>query len=144
MRHRHGGFHLNRPTDERIALYRTMMVSFLTHDRIQTTEAKAKAIQPQIEKLITIARDNTVAHRRLVLAKLPVPMAVDRLFHEVAPRMIGRPGGYTRITKLGPRKGDNAPMALLELVEGVSPASAPAAVTPASTGSTTDTSSAGQ
>lgn len=124
MRHRLGAHKLNRPTHERIALYRSLMAAFLLHGKISTTEAKAKAVQPQVEKLITLARTPSVANRRLALAKLPHPEAVERLFHEIAPTMIGRPGGYTRITKLGSRRGDNAPMAVLELVEASAPAAA--------------------
>jgi len=145
MRHRRGGFKLNRPTHERLSLYRSLMGAFFLHERITTTEAKAKAIRPQIEKMITLARvapdagpTQRVHQFRQALAKLPNPPAVDRLFKEVAPRMQGRPGGYTRIIKVGARHGDNAPMAILELVGAMSAATttppAPATGTTAGTG----------
>jgi large subunit ribosomal protein L17 len=124
VRHGKSGRHLNRPTNQRIALYRSLMGALLLHERITTTEAKAKAVRPQVERLITLARLSPEAtalervHRlRLALAKLPNPAAVDHLFKEIGPRMLERPGGYTRIIKLGPRHGDAAPMAILELVE---------------------------
>jgi large subunit ribosomal protein L17 len=100
------------------------MGAFFLHERITTTEAKAKAIRPQVEKMITLARVPAEAtpiqrvHRlRLALAKLPNPDAVDHLFKQIGPRMQDRTGGYTRIVKVGPRRGDAAPMAVLELVE---------------------------
>jgi large subunit ribosomal protein L17 len=124
VRHRKGGRQLNRPTHERKALYGSLMGALLLHERITTTEAKAKAVRPLVERLITLARvspDATpierVHHLRQALAKLPNPDAVDHLFKEIGPRMASRPGGYTRIIKLGPRHGDAAPMAILELVD---------------------------
>ena len=124
MRHGKRGFHLNRPADERAALYRSLMEAFFLYERITTTEAKAKAVRPHVEKMITLARVSAEAtpvervHRlRQALAKLPNPNAVDRLFAAIGPRMQDRTGGYTRIIKLGPRRGDAAPMAILELVE---------------------------
>src|SRR4051812_11788072 len=101
------------------------MRAVLLHGRITTTEAKAKAVRPQLERLITLARVapdaapvERVHHLRQALAKLPSPDAVDRLFQEIGPQNLNRTGGYTRIIKLGPRHGDAAPMAILELVEG--------------------------
>lgn len=87
------------------------------HEAINTTEAKAKMLRPYAEKLITSARRGDLAARRQVLKDIPDRDVVARLFHEIAPRFEGRPGGYTRIMKLGPRKGDGAAMARIELVE---------------------------
>jgi large subunit ribosomal protein L17 len=98
-------------------LYRSLVGALFLHDKITTTEAKAKAIRSTAEKLITLARQPSIHHRRLAMADLPDKHAVERLFGEIGPRMKGRPGGYTRIVKLGPRMGDAAPMAIIELVE---------------------------
>lgn len=124
MRHRKRGFHLNRPAPVRTALYRSLMGAFFLNERIITTEAKAKAVRPHVEKMITLARispDATPVERlhrlRQAMAKLPNPDAVDRLFKGIGPRMQDRAGGYTRIIKVAPRRGDAAPMAILELVE---------------------------
>ena len=124
MRHRKRGFYLGRPSHERRALYRSLMGAFFLHERITTTETKAKAVRPHIERLITLARVAPEAapidrvHRlRQALAKLPNPPAVQHLFDSIGPRMRSRPGGYTRIIRVGPRHGDAAPMAILELVE---------------------------
>jgi large subunit ribosomal protein L17 len=117
VRHLRAGRKFGRPTNQRTALYRSLMAALFLHDRITTTEAKAKAIRPHAEKLITLSRRPTVHHRRLALADLPHKHAVERLFTEIGPRMAARPGGYTRIVKLGPRFGDAAPMAIIELVE---------------------------
>ena len=116
MRHQKAGYKLGRPTHERIALYRSLMAAIIEHERITTTHAKAKAVQRHVEKLITLARQPTVHHRRLALADLPNKDAVEKLFQEIGPRYVNRPGGYTRITKMGVRKGDGAPMAQIELV----------------------------
>lgn len=117
MRHQRAGKKFGRPTDQRQALYRSLIAALFRHERITTTEAKAKAVRRHAEKLITLARQPTVHHRRLALAELPDKEAVELLFREIGPRMVGRPGGYTRIVKLGPRFGDAAPMAIIELVE---------------------------
>lgn len=117
MRHLRSGKKFGRPTNQRIALYRALVGALFLHDRITTTEAKAKAIRPTAEKLITLAREPSVHHRRLALADLPDKTAVERLFEKIGPQMKTRPGGYTRIVKLGPRMGDAAPMAIIELVE---------------------------
>jgi len=94
-----------------------LAASLFVHERIRTTEAKAKALRPLAEKLITFAKDGSVHARRQVLRVVPDRDVVHKLFAEIAPRFEERPGGYTRIMKLGPRKGDGAPMALIELVE---------------------------
>lgn len=116
MRHQRAGRKFGRPTNQRVALYRALIAGLLLHDRITTTEARARAIRPHAEKLITLARRPTIHHRRLALSDLPHKDAVERLFKEIGPRMAERPGGYTRIVKLGPRLGDAAPMAIIELV----------------------------
>jgi large subunit ribosomal protein L17 len=136
MRHRVAGKKLNRSSGHRKALRRNMVTALLYHERIETTEAKAKAIRGQAEKLITLAKRGLVAERedaargvharRLAAGRIdrwvtgPGGTRVDileKLFEEIAPRYMDRPGGYTRIYKLGPRKGDAASMVLLELVE---------------------------
>ena len=94
-----------------------LAAALFTHDRLQTTEAKAKQLRPLAEKLITFAKRGDVAARRQVLRVVTDRDVVHRLFDEIAPRFADREGGYTRILKLGPRKGDAAPMALIELVE---------------------------
>jgi len=101
----------------RRALRRNLMAALFRHERIHTTEAKAKTIRNEAEKLITLAKRGDLHSRRQALARLPDSIAVKRLFEELAPRYAERPGGYTRILKLGPRQGDGAPMALIELVE---------------------------
>lgn len=92
------------------------MQAIVRHEKITTTHVKAKAIQRHIEKLITLSRQPTVHHRRLALATLPDKDAVEKLFSEIGPRYVNRPGGYTRITKLGIRKGDGAAISQIELV----------------------------
>ena len=115
MRHQKAGYKL-RPTKQRKALYRSLMLAIIQHERITTTHVKAKAVQRNIEKLITLSRQPTVHHRRLALADLPHKDAVEKLFAEIGPRYVNRPGGYTRITKIGVRKGDGALMSQIELV----------------------------
>ena len=124
MRHQVSGYTLGRTTGARNALRRTLIKQFFTHERIQTTKAKAAAIRGEAERLITIARNSAdkdeiakVNARRLVSARLGGNEVTKRLFDEIAPRFATRPGGYTRILKLGPRKGDAADMVILELVE---------------------------
>lgn len=117
MRHRKAGKKLGRPSGHRRALYRNLLKELFRYKRIRTTEAKAKAIQGSAEALITLAKRGDLHSRRLALSYLPDSIIVKKLFDEVAPLHGNRPGGYTRILKIGPRKGDNAPMVLLELVE---------------------------
>ncbi len=124
MRHRVSGYKLGRSTAQRTALRRSLVTELIDHGRIQTTEAKCKAIRDQAEKLVTIAKSGLVddkakqVHaRRLVAARVNGGAAtVRKLFEDIAPRYVNRNGGYTRISKLGPRKGDNAPMAIIEWV----------------------------
>jgi large subunit ribosomal protein L17 len=126
MRHQVAGYKLGRSKDERIALRRTLIKQLFEHERIQTTHAKAKAIRGEAEKLITLARNSAklsdvqkVNARRLAAARLGGINAavVKKLFDDIGPRFVGRPGGYTRILKLGMREGDAAKMVLIELVE---------------------------
>jgi large subunit ribosomal protein L17 len=124
MRHQVAGFKLGRSKDERIGLRRTMVNQLFEHERIQTTHAKALFIRGEAEKLITLARRSSKASevekvnaRRLAAARLGNADMVKKLFDEIAPRFETRNGGYTRISKLGPRQGDSAEMVLIELVE---------------------------
>ncbi|MDO8750224.1 MAG: 50S ribosomal protein L17 [Dehalococcoidia bacterium] len=116
MRHRVAGRHLNRPTDQRLALYRGLVRDLLLHERIQTTVAKAKEMRGMVDRVITYGKKGTLHHRRLALAYLPDKDVVAKVFSELAPRYAERPGGYTRVLKLAQRPGDGAPMALIELV----------------------------
>ncbi|GIV00084.1 MAG: hypothetical protein KatS3mg014_1699 [Actinomycetota bacterium] len=104
------------PAHQRLML-NTLAAQLFTHERISTTEAKAKALRPVAERMITFAKRGDLAARREVLKDIPDRDVVHKLFAEIAPRYANRPGGYTRILKLGPRKGDGAPMAVIELVE---------------------------
>ena len=124
MRHQVSGYRLGRTTGARLALRRNLIKQFFTHERIQTTRAKAAAIRGDAERLITIARNSAqgsdiekVNARRLVVSRLGDNQLIKRLFDEIAPRFANRNGGYTRILKLGPRMGDSAEMVILELVE---------------------------
>jgi large subunit ribosomal protein L17 len=124
MRHQVAGYKLGRTSSARIALRRTMIKQLFEHERITTTVAKAKAIRGEAERLITIARRSSEASdagkvhaRRLVASRLGSNQPVAKLFDDIAPRFAKRPGGYTRILKLGPRQGDGAEMAVLEFVE---------------------------
>ncbi|HEX2518319.1 MAG TPA: 50S ribosomal protein L17 [Castellaniella sp.] len=117
MRHRSGLRKLNRTSSHRLAMFRNMAVSLLTHDAIKTTLPKAKELRRVVEPLITLGKNPTLANRRLAFARLRDRDAVARLFAEVAPRYQARNGGYTRILKMGFRQGDNAPMAFMELVD---------------------------
>lgn len=117
MRHRSGLRKLNRTSSHRLAMFRNMAVSLLTHDAIKTTLPKAKELRRVVEPLITLGKNPTLANRRLAFARLRDRDAVTRLFAEVAPRYQARNGGYTRILKMGFRQGDNAPMAFVELVD---------------------------
>ena len=116
MRHRKSGRHLNRTSAHRQAMFRNMAASLIEHELIKTTAAKAKALRPVIEPLITLAKRDTVANRRLAFARIRNNAAVAKLFVELGPRFQDRPGGYTRILKCGRRPGDAAPMAYIELV----------------------------
>ncbi len=127
MRHRHGLRKLNRTSEHRQAMLRNMCVSLLRHEAIKTTVPKAKELRRVVEPLITLGKEATVANRRLAFARLRDSDIVKKLFNELGPRFKARPGGYTRILKMGFRVGDNAPMAFVELVDRAEPAVAPAA-----------------
>ena len=117
MRHQRAGRKFGRNPAQRRALLRQLAISMILHERITTTEAKAKELRSVVEKLITIAREDSHHHRKLVMSRIDHPLATAKLFDVIAPRYDATPGGYTRISKLGPRRGDAAPMALIELVE---------------------------
>ena len=117
MRHGHGLRKLNRTSSHRLAMLRNMSNSLLRHELIKTTLPKAKELRRVVEPLITLAKDPTVANRRLAFNRLRDREMVVKLFAEIGPRYKARPGGYTRILKFGFRVGDNAPMALMELVD---------------------------
>jgi large subunit ribosomal protein L17 len=117
MRHGMQGRKLGRDSSHRRALYANLACSLIEHGRIKTTEAKAKAVKPYAEKMITLGRRGDLHARRQALAELHSQERVHQLFSEIAPRMADRPGGYTRIVKIGPRQGDAAAMVFLELVD---------------------------
>jgi large subunit ribosomal protein L17 len=124
MRHQVAGYKLGRSSSARIALRRTMIKQLFEHERITTTVTKARAVRGEAERLITIARRSSdateagkVHARRIVASRLGSNQPVAKLFDDIAPRFAKRPGGYTRILKLGPRQGDGAEMAILEFVE---------------------------
>jgi len=117
MRHGHGLRKLNRTSEHRLAMLRNMCVSLLRHEAIKTTVPKAKELRRVVEPLITLGRTPTVANRRMAFARLRDREIVTKLFNELGPRYATRPGGYTRILKMGFRVGDNAPMAFVELVD---------------------------
>ncbi len=117
MRHAKAGKKLGRDSAHRKALYSNLAGALIEHGRIRTTEAKAKAVRPIAEKMITLGRRGDIAARRQATAYLRSNDVVHKLFAEVAPRFADRPGGYSRIVKLGPRQGDAAEMAYLELVD---------------------------
>jgi len=127
MRHGHGLRKLNRTSSHRLAMLRNMMNSLLTHETIKTTVPKAKELRRVVEPMITLAKVATVANRRLAFNRLRDRDVVVKLFNELGPRFANRPGGYTRILKMGFRAGDNAPMALVELVDRTPEENAPAA-----------------
>ncbi len=116
MRHRKSGRHLNRTSAHRKAMFANMAVSLIAHEVIKTTVPKAKELRRVAEPLITLAKEDTVANRRLAFSRLRDKAAVGKLFSELGPRFRERPGGYTRILKTGSRAGDAAPMAYIELV----------------------------
>lgn len=117
MRHRHGLRKLNRTSSHRLAMFRNMAVSLLKHELIQTTLPKAKELRRVVEPMITLGKKPTLANRRLAFNRLRDRDMVTKLFTEIGPRYAKRNGGYLRILKHGFRKGDNAPMALVELLD---------------------------
>lgn len=117
MRHRYSGRKLNRTGSHRRAMFRNMTASLVEHELIKTTVPKAKELRRFAEPLITLAKDDSVANRRLAFDRLRSKAAVGKLFGELGPRYQERPGGYLRILKCGTRTGDNAPMAYVELVD---------------------------
>lgn len=117
MRHRKSGRRLGRNSSHRKAMYRNMAASLLTHETITTTLPKAKELRRVVEPLITLAKEDGVARRRLAFARLRDDAAVGKLFAELGPRFKERPGGYLRILKMGFRAGDSAPMALVQLLD---------------------------
>lgn len=117
MRHRKAGRKFGRNPSQRKAMLRQLAISLILNERIVTTEAKAKELRSVVEKLVTIAREDTSHTRNVVTSRLAHDKTVDRLFTEVAPRFVDQNGGYTRMAKLGVRKGDAAPMVLIEFVD---------------------------
>lgn len=117
MHHRKSGRQLSRTSSHRKAMFKNMSVSLLKHELIKTTLPKAKELRRELEPLITLAKNDSVANRRLAFARLRDDAAVGKLFTEIGPRHKDRPGGYLRILKCGFRAGDNAPMAVVELVD---------------------------
>jgi len=117
MRHRHSGRQLNRNSSHRKAMFRNMTASLVEHELIKTTLPKAKELRGYAEPLITLAKRDSVANRRVAFNRLRDKAAVGKLFAELGPRYEGRPGGYLRILKCGYRTGDKAPMAYVELVD---------------------------
>jgi large subunit ribosomal protein L17 len=117
MRHRKSGRHLNRTSSHRKAMFKNMANSLFEHELIRTTLPKAKELRRVAEPLITLAKEDSVANRRLAFDRTRSKEAVGKLFNELGPRYANRPGGYIRILKCGNRPGDNAPMAYVELVD---------------------------
>ena len=117
MRHRVAGRKLSRPTAHRWALYRNLVTDLIKYDKIVTTEAKAKEIRGLAEKMVTLGKEGSLASRRRALSFVTDKKLVDKIFSELAPRYMERPGGYTRIVKLGQRVGDGARLAQIEMVE---------------------------
>jgi large subunit ribosomal protein L17 len=117
MRHRKSGRHLNRTSSHRKAMFKNMSCSLFEHELIKTTVPKAKELRRVAEPLITLAKEDSVANRRLAFDRTRSKEAVGKLFNELGPRYANRPGGYIRIMKCGFRPGDNAPMAYVELVD---------------------------
>jgi large subunit ribosomal protein L17 len=131
VRHQRKGKKLGRDSAHRKALYANLAGALIEHGRIKTTEAKAKAVKPIAEKMITLGRRGDLAARRQALAYLRSQEVVHQLFAEVAPRFTDRPGGYSRIVKIGPRFGDSADMVYLEFVDYVPPRAVAAPAAPA-------------
>ena len=127
MRHKKSGRRLGRNSSHRKAMFRNMAASLFRHETIKTTVPKAKELRRVVEPLITLAKVDGVANRRLAFSRLRDKEVVGKLFKDLGPRFQERPGGYVRILKLGPRAGDAAPMALVMLVDGPVEAEAPAA-----------------
>ena len=121
MRHGHGLRKLNRTSEHRLAMLRNMMNSLIEHEVIKTTVPKAKELRRVVEPMLTLGKEPTVANKRLAFDRLRNRDNVAKLFNELGPRYQTRPGGYTRILKMGFRVGDNAPMALVELVDRPEP-----------------------
>src|SRR6059058_4703174 len=126
MRHGHGLRKLNRTSEHRLAMLRNMMNSLIEHEVIKTTVPKAKELRRVIEPMLTLGKEATLSNKRLAFDRLRNRDNVAKLFNELGPRYQTRPGGYTRILKMGFRVGDNAPMALVELVDRPEPTEAPA------------------
>jgi large subunit ribosomal protein L17 len=118
MRHRHSGRQLSRNSTHRRSMLRNMSVSLLLHETIRTTLPKAKELRRVVEPFITLAKDDSEANRRVAFSRLRDTAIVEKLFSDLGPRFKARPGGYTRILRMGPRPGDSAPMALMQLVDG--------------------------
>lgn len=116
MRHRVKGRKLGRNAAQRKALMRNLAISLILHERVRTTEAKAKELRPYVEKLISLSREDSQHGRNLATQRLSDDRAVEKLFDVLGPRFEDQPGGYTRIYKLGNRRGDNAEMAMIEFV----------------------------
>jgi len=127
MRHRHGLRKLNRTSEHRLAMFRNMCNSLIQHEAIKTTVPKAKELRRLVEPLITLGKKPNLANRRLAFDRTRDRAVVAKLFDELGPRYQARPGGYTRILKMGFRVGDNAPMAFVELVDRPEPAPTEAA-----------------
>ncbi|MGE4169288.1 MAG: 50S ribosomal protein L17 [Candidatus Margulisiibacteriota bacterium] len=117
MRHQKGNKKLGKPTDQRIALLRTLVVSLVEFKKITTTDTRASEAQRFVERLITLSKKGDLHSRRIALSLLPNKSAVSELFKTIGPKFSSRNGGYTRVTKLGFRRGDAAPVSLLEFVE---------------------------
>jgi large subunit ribosomal protein L17 len=117
MRHGRAGFKLGRVTAHRWALFRNLLVALFRHERVMTTEAKAKAVRGLADRMVTLAKRDSLHARRQVLSMVPDPVVVRKLFDTIVARFGDRPGGYTRIIKAGTRPGDRAPMVVLELVD---------------------------
>jgi large subunit ribosomal protein L17 len=126
MRHRKSGRRLGRNSSHRKAMFRNMASSMVKHETIRTTVPKAKELRRVVEPLITLAKEDSVANRRLAFDRLRDKEAVGKLFTEIGPRFKDRPGGYLRILKMGPRPGDAAPMAIVMLTEQAAEAEAAA------------------
>ena len=127
MRHKKSGRKLGRNSSHRKAMFRNMATSLVHHETIKTTVPKAKELRRVIEPLITLAKEDSVANRRLAFSRLRDKAAVGKLFADLGPRYKERPGGYLRILKIGPRPGDAAPMAIVQLVDGPAEVEAEAA-----------------
>ena len=127
MRHRHGLRKLNRTSEHRLAMLRNMANSLIEHEAVKTTVPKAKELRRVVEPLITLGKEPTLANKRLAFARLRNRDNVVKLFDVLGPRFAARPGGYTRILKMGFRVGDNAPMAYVELVDRAEPVTEAAA-----------------